>query len=286
MAGALIGGHVGDQLHGGGLQSLIRHDQTDGGGGACHEAEGLSHGGAKGGVQRLARGGGVGEFQVARGVDVDLARVALRQLQGDLHGLSRVGDVAAGHDDIVTVTAPALGVAGQLHGYEGGVGVLQRLIHGADLTCRARAGADDAQGGDALGEIHLSPQGGVYGGDHQTDGVQHRPSHKLGEGGGGVADVVHRVPFMYVKWRWVCLSSYYSIEGAGCQGGGGKFCVCGGKETSPALFLNLSIHRNALISWRFTSSQTIFAVSSLNSCASLYPLGGTKSAFFFSLTAR
>ena len=111
------------------------------------------------------------------------------------YGAADVADVAAADHDVVTVTAPALGIAGKLHRHEGGVGIFERLVNGADLSCRARARADGAQCADFVGEIHFGAQSRVDGGDHQPDGVQHRAPHELGEGGGGVVNIAHRIPF-------------------------------------------------------------------------------------------
>ena len=63
--------------------------------------------------------------------------VALDKIKGDLNGTAGIAYVATSDYDVVSVTAPTLGVARKLNRDKSCICVFYSLVHGADLSCRA-----------------------------------------------------------------------------------------------------------------------------------------------------
>src|SRR5699024_9016583 len=162
-----------------GLYGDIRHDESDGRRGTCHETESLAGYGAESFGEGGSRAGGIRQSQVAGLADIEFSGVFRRPLHGDLDGLTYVGYVVAAKDDIVSVTAPALGIPGKVDGEHFRAGGLDRIIYSRDLSRSACTGTQKAQGVIPGSDIHFLKKLRVDAGDHQTDGVQYRGTHKF-----------------------------------------------------------------------------------------------------------
>lgn len=179
MAGSDTGSHVADDLNGSSLDGIVCHDKTDRRGRACHKAEGFAWNCPEGFLKSRACAGRKGELQMPCLADVKLSGIFVGEFERQGDGVAHVRNIIAANDNIVSVAAPALGIAGQVNGQDLCVGSLHCIVNGRNLTGSAGAGAEKAERTVSGSNIHLGEQSIINAGNHQTDGIENRGSDKF-----------------------------------------------------------------------------------------------------------
>ena len=97
---------------------------------------------------------GKSKLQVAGFADVDLTCIFVSQFQSQRNGMTHVGYIISAKDDIVSVTAPALGVSWKFDGEDFGVGGFDCVVYCGDLTGGSGPGAEETEGVVFGADVH------------------------------------------------------------------------------------------------------------------------------------
>ena len=150
---------------------------------------------------------GKSKLQVAGFADVDLTCIFVSQFQSQRNGVTHVGYIISAKDDIVSMTAPALGVSWKFNGKDFCICGFYCIVNSCDLTGSACSGTEKPQTVVLGTYVHLFKQRIINSGDHESDCVKDCGPYKFSPCAVG-ADVmnivyihVEKSPFL-LKTHW------------------------------------------------------------------------------------
>ena len=134
------------------------------------------------------------KFQMSGFTDIQFSGIFIGQFQRKGNGMAHIRHIISANHNIVSMSAPSLGITWKLNGKNLRARSLYRIIHRRDLSGSTCSGTEKSETVVFCADIHLLKKGIVNSGNHKSDGVKDCSSHEF-RPGAGCADVVY---IMYI----------------------------------------------------------------------------------------